>query len=154
MSYIPNNIAMETPYHPVQRRCGAWGPSEHVVCAWKLPQRPISQFFMFYIQKGFLYSNKYLWKHGRRSPSQQISLLSLAPKSICLIMDLDVPCAAFWHVSGFVARWGAVSSAATGRLFPRPISTPDKFSDAWKQMALGKGGTGGFASLGVVVLEI
>ena len=65
---------------------------------------------------------------------QYASVLFPAPESIGLLMDLNVPKGGFQHVSKFMTRRGTVYTAATGPPFPRPIPSPDRFMDTWKEV--------------------
>ena len=62
---------------------------------------------------------------------------SFFPHPNCLgpLMDLNVTKTGFRRLSEFMTRRGIDYTAATGRIFPRPIPTRQAFFDTWNDMA-------------------
>ena len=68
-----------------------------------------------------------------RLPPIKLVLWSL--NSPPVLKDLHVPKVGFRAVLEYMSRRGVAYTAATGYPFPRPIPSPDQFSDTWKEMA-------------------
>ena len=70
----------------------------------------------------------------KEAVKQYASHLFPAPDLIGLLMDLNVPKLGFRHVSEYMSRRWSAYAAATGLPIPRPIPTPDSFTDTWKEL--------------------
>ena len=65
---------------------------------------------------------------------QCASLPLPAPELIRVLMDLSVPKLSVEHVSKYMSHWWSAYAAATSLRFPRPIASPNKIMETWKQL--------------------